>query len=78
MSDGYMQIYEGEWIEPPKRGFTNQCCACGLVHVFDFVVIDRRTGEKLPGTKIQFRLKVDRRKTAALRRKFKFTKDSDD
>lgn len=78
MSKDYTQIYEGEWVEPTKRGFINQCCSCGLVHVFDFVVRDSRTREKLPNTTIQFRLKVDRRKTSASRRKFKFEKDSDD
>lgn len=70
-----MQIVEGEWIEPTKHGFIDQCCDCALVHVIDFEVVDRRTKEKIPHAAVQFKLKVDRRKTAASRRKLKFSKD---
>lgn len=77
MTRGYMQIVEGEWIEPPKKGFIDQCCDCALVHVIDFEVVDKRTREPIPYAAVQFKLKVDRRKTAASRRKLKFTKEDD-
>jgi len=75
---GYMQIVEGEWIEPAKEGFVDQCCDCGLVHVIDFAVIDKRTRKEVPYVQVQFKLRVDRRKTAASRRKLKFTKENDE
>ncbi|WP_156436086.1 hypothetical protein [Bradyrhizobium pachyrhizi] len=77
MTKGYAQIYEGEWVEPVQTGFVHQCCDCSLVHITDFAVVDRRTDEKIPHAKVRFRLKVDRRKTAASRRKLKFSKDDD-
>lgn len=63
----YVQIVENEWIEPAKRGFIHQCCDCMLVHVTDYAVED--------GRRVQFKTRVDRRLTAAARRKFKFTKE---
>ena len=75
MTKGYMQIHEGEWIEPQKRGFIDQCCDCRLVHVIDFEVVDRRTKEKIPNAAVQFKLRVDRRKTSASRRNLNFAKD---
>jgi predicted component of type VI protein secretion system len=59
-SSPYLQIYEGEWIEPAKRGFIHACCGCDLVHVTDYHVA--------PGDRVQFRTRVDRRLTAAARR----------
>lgn len=76
MTKGYMQIVEGEWIEPTQNGFIDQCCDCCLVHVIDFAVVDRRTKEKIPNVTVQFKLRVDRRKTAASRRKLKFSKET--
>lgn len=72
-----MQIIEGEWIEPTHTGFVDQCCDCALVHVIDFAVVDRKTREPIAGAAVQFKLRVDRRKTAASRRKLKFTKETD-
>jgi hypothetical protein len=68
----YHQIVEGEWIEPVKRGFIHQCCGCGLVHVTDYAI---EAGAGRAG-RVQFRLRVDRRLTAAARRagKIKITK----
>lgn len=63
---GYLQIVEGEWIAPVKRGFVHQCCDCALVHVTDYAIEEGR---------VQFRTRVDRRLTAAARRKFNFTKE---
>ncbi len=77
MTRGYLQIIEGEWIEPTRKGFIEQCCDCGLVHIIDFAVIDKRTKKRVPFVAVQFKLRVDRRKTSASRRKLKFTKDDD-
>lgn len=74
MTIGYMQIVEGQWYEPKLKGFVHQCCHCNLVHVLDFEVVDKDK-KKVPGVTVQFKLRVDRRKTAASRRKLKFTKD---
>jgi hypothetical protein len=67
-SKGYRQVYDGEWISVPKRGFKEQCCSCGLVHKTDFRVVD--------GV-VQFRCVVDNRATAAVRRIFKFSKEEE-
>jgi Zn-finger protein len=56
----YVQIFEGEWIEPVKRGFVHACCDCALVHVQDFYASD--------DGRVFFRTRVDRRLTAAGRR----------
>ena len=76
MTKGYTQIVEGEWIEPSRKGFVDQCCDCALVHVIDFAVVDRQTKEPIPNATVQFKLRIDRRKTAASRRKLKFSKDT--
>jgi hypothetical protein len=77
MTKGYLQIVEGEWIEPVHDGFIDQCCDCHMVHVFKFAVIDRKTRERVSGVQVQFKLTVDGRRTAASRRKLKFSKDED-
>lgn len=69
MTRGYMQIEEGDWIEPPLRGFVHQCCGCALTHITDYRVVDG---------KVQFRVRIDNRKTAASRRKFKFKGGKDE
>lgn len=76
MTRGYRQIFEGEWVEPTKRGFVHQCCDCNLVHVTDYRVVDKG-GTAIPWARVEFKLRVDRRKTAASRRKLKFTKDDE-
>ena len=60
----YVQIYEGEWIEPVKRGFIHACCECSLVHVTDYKI----EGGRGSAGRVKFRLRVDRRRTAAARR----------
>jgi hypothetical protein len=60
----YLQIVEGEWIEPVKRGFVHACCDCALVHVTDYAI---EAGAGRAG-RVQFRTRVDRRLTAAARR----------
>lgn len=66
----YEQIHEGDWVPVVKRGYHVACCDCCLVHV-----LDHRTDAK---GRIEVRYKVNRRATAALRRAFKFTKESAD
>lgn len=75
VTKGYQQIHDGEWIEPSRKGFVDQCCDCHLVHIIDFAVVDKKTREPVKGVTVQFKLRVDRRRTAASRRKLKFTKD---
>jgi Zn-finger protein len=75
MTKGYMQIEEGDWIEPSHNGFVDQCCDCHLVHVMQFAVIDRKTRKPVTGVQVQFKLKIDRRRTSASRRKLKFSKE---
>jgi hypothetical protein len=59
----YLQVTDGEWIEPTMRGYKDRCCGCGLVHVVHYRVVDGR---------VQFRAAVDARATAAVRRNFGF------
>jgi len=68
MTKGYDQIIEGEWVEPVRQGFLHQCCDCALTH---------RTDYRTVKGKIQFRVVIDRRATAASRRKLKFSKEQD-
>jgi hypothetical protein len=77
MTRGYQQIYESEWMEPPHGEFINQCCDCCLTHVYKFAVVDRKTREPITGAQVQFKVRVDRRKTAAARRKLKFSKENE-
>lgn len=75
MTRGYEQVSENEWWEPTHGKFVSQCCHCCLTHVYQFAVVDRKTREPIPGAQVQFRLKLDMRKTAASRRAFKFERD---
>lgn len=59
----YEQLYDGDWLRPKHRGFREQCCNCGLVHVVDFRVV---------GGVVEFRARQDRRATAAVRRAPKY------
>jgi hypothetical protein len=74
MTRGYQQIVDGEWVEPKRVGHS-QCCDCHMVHDIEYAVVDRVTREPVPGVIIQVKVKVNRRRTAASRRKLKFTKD---
>jgi len=75
MTKGYLQIEDDAWYEPTHSRFVSQCCSCNLVHVYRFAVVDRKTREPIKGAQVQFKVSVDRRKTAASRRKLKFAKD---
>jgi len=41
---------DGEWVWPKMHGYKMQCCDCGLIHEFDFVVVDKESGEPLNGS----------------------------
>lgn len=77
MTKGYQQIHDGEWIEPKRKGYIDQCCSCGLTHIIDFEVVDKDKN-KVPNLTVQIRIKVDHRKTAASRRKLKFSKEKEE
>ena len=63
----YEQIYDDEWIEPPRKGFKLRCCDCALVHTVDF---------RLTGNRILMRWMRDERATSGGRRKKKTPKRS--
>lgn len=64
----YYQITDGEWVVIPWKGFKDQCCSCGLVHKTDYRV--------RPDGALEFKCSVDNRATAAVRRAFKFEKET--
>jgi hypothetical protein len=44
----YPQWYDGEWVRVPMRGFREQCCDCGLVHVINYrIKKDKRGRNKI-------------------------------
>lgn len=59
---GYVHLNDGDWIEMARRGNRIACCGCGLVHAVDFRVI---------GGRLLMRFALDRRATAAARRRFR-------
>lgn len=66
----YVHLEDGQWHEPVMNRHREECCDCGLVHKVDY-----RIKETTRGTRLEFRARVDRKATAAIRRAFKFTKD---
>ena len=52
----YTQILDGEWIRTIKRGYSEQCCDCGLVHDIQFRIVDGR---------VEYRAVRNNRATAA-------------
>ncbi len=69
MSDSaYYHVTDGEWLQVARRGNKDQCCDCGLVHRTNY-----RLG-KHGGIEVQ--VYRDDRATAAVRRGFKFEKES--
>lgn len=54
----YHQRYDGEWVDVTDSNY-DACCDCGLMHRYEFVVLDGR---------ILRRVFRDNRKTAARRR----------
>ena len=59
MGDVYEEAEDGEWIDAAARVHKIQCCDCGLVHDYDFRVVDGR---------VQFRAKRNNRATGQVRR----------
>jgi len=62
----YKKQFDGDWIQPIRRGYKLRCCDCGLVHKINFRLIKGRRG-----LKIQFQPFRDERATAGVRRGFK-------
>lgn len=70
-----------EWISPTMRGYRLSCCDCGLVHNFDFKAVKRTSGKatsKYRGRDlprgdylVAFRVSLNKRATAAVRREMK-------
>lgn len=56
----YYQARDGEWIRITKRGFREQCCGCGLVHVVNFRVTE--------AGHIEIQATVDAKASAAARK----------
>ena len=42
MGEKYEQTYAGEWVPIVKNGWHVSCCDCGLVHRFDFRIVNGR------------------------------------
>lgn len=58
----YPKLKDGEWLRPKHSGFREQCCDCGLVHRWDFRIVEGG---------VEFRVYRDERATAAARRPLK-------
>lgn len=56
----YKVLQDGEWLRPVHKGFRDACCDCGLVHLVEFRIVDGA---------IEFRATVDKRATAAMRKR---------
>lgn len=63
----YHHVTEGEWFPVDRKDNRDQCCDCGLVHKVNYRVTDK--------SKIEVQVFRDERATAALRRKYKFSKE---
>ncbi len=57
------ELKEGEWVIPGMSGYELQCCDCGLIHKFDFIIVDEGTNEVLNDVEVLFRAyRVDKKK----------------
>ena len=63
----YHQVTDGEWTGVVLRGGREQCCDCGLVHRINYRI--NKNG------RIEFQVFRDARATAAVRKRFMFTKE---
>ena len=50
MSPRYATVYDGEWVQPRRKGYLMQCCDCGLAHRMNFRLVRDAKGR----TRIQF------------------------
>lgn len=46
MSD-YYQVTSGEWVRVPLKGYREQCCDCGLVHLTNFQIAQDKRGRNV-------------------------------
>ena len=60
----------GQWDRIKKKGFKMACCDCGLVHRFDFKVINSKNE-----TELYMKGERDNRATGQLRRHRKHPKE---
>lgn len=60
----YKQVFNGDWVQPIRRGYKMMCCDCGLVHRLNFRLVPRSSGGKF----IQFQAFRDNRSTGQTRR----------
>lgn len=51
----YHKIKDGEWVFPAMTGYRLRCCDCGLIHYFDFAVVDGDTYELINKRRVAFR-----------------------
>jgi Zn-finger protein len=42
----FEQVYDGEWVQPKRRGYMMQCCDCGLVHKLNFRLAKSKDGKR--------------------------------
>jgi len=56
----YKRVVDGDWETPRMTGYKLMCCDCGLVHIINFKVINKKT--------IQLQAFRDNRSTGQSRR----------
>ena len=59
-----IELKNGEWVVPKRRGYKMVCCDCGLVHRFNFKLVNTPIGKQ-----IYFQAFRDNRATGQIRRK---------
>lgn len=65
----YVQGYNGKWIKPKMRGYKVACCDCGLVHRYEYRLVNVRGRQTLI-----YRADRDYRATSARRRRASLAK----
>lgn len=61
----YEQLHDGEWFAPKRKAFREQCCDCGLIHLWHFKLVTLANGSK----QILAKAIRDNRATAQARKK---------
>jgi hypothetical protein len=59
MKYDYLQVRSEDWIEPEMKGHISCCCDCGLIHVYNFKVVNG---------KVKYQAIRDQRATGQVRR----------
>jgi len=62
----YEDVQVGEWVRPRMSKYKQSCCDCGLVHIFEFRILNHTRGGK--HQHIEYRCWRDERATAQIRR----------